>query len=173
MQSWERLRVLLAVVETGTVNAAAERLKVSPSAVSQLLRRLEQDVGRPLVRRTPRQMEPTTEGLALAERARMIEAILADCAAMFSPTPARPDFMLGVSADLAATLLPSALAALDPAPGAPRIALRIHDSATLEEMFARGELDGAVVRRKPGRVTGRDLLLWEESLVWATAPRPD
>ena len=46
-----RLRILLAVVESGSVTAAAEQLGYSPSAVSQQLRRLEREAGQPLLQR--------------------------------------------------------------------------------------------------------------------------
>ena len=46
-----RLQVLLSVVELGSVTAAADALTYTPSAVSQQLRRLEREVGQPLMRR--------------------------------------------------------------------------------------------------------------------------
>src|SRR3954447_1188721 len=57
-----RLQVLLAVVELGSVTAAAEALTYTPSAISQQLRRLEHDVGQPLMRRHARGMAPTQAG---------------------------------------------------------------------------------------------------------------
>lgn len=67
-----RLRVLLHVIETGSVTAAADELYHTPSAVSQQLRKLEDQVGQPLVRRMSRGMVPTDAGIALANHARTI-----------------------------------------------------------------------------------------------------
>src|SRR3954464_3635338 len=67
-----RLQVLLAVVELGSVTAAAEALTYTPSAISQQLRRLEHDVGPPLMRRHARGMVATQAGLALSVHARRV-----------------------------------------------------------------------------------------------------
>src|SRR3954464_8123072 len=61
-----RLEVVLAVVELGSVTAAAESLTYTPSAISQQLRRLEHEVGQPLLRRHARGMAPTEAGVGLA-----------------------------------------------------------------------------------------------------------
>ncbi|MGP6176263.1 LysR family transcriptional regulator [Microbacterium sp. A196] len=68
-----RLRILLAVARTGSVVAAAAELFITPSAVSQQLKRLEQEAGRPLVTRNPRGTVLTPAGLIAAEAAEEIE----------------------------------------------------------------------------------------------------
>ena len=68
----KRLQVLLSVVELGSVTAAADALVYTPSAVSQQLRRLEREVGQPLLRRHARGMSPTDAGLVLAAHARTV-----------------------------------------------------------------------------------------------------
>ena len=55
----KRLQILLKVVETGSVTAAADELFYTPSAVSQQLRKLEEEVGQPLLQRRSRGMVPT------------------------------------------------------------------------------------------------------------------
>ncbi|WP_226344087.1 LysR family transcriptional regulator [Agilicoccus flavus] len=67
-----RLRILLAVVESGSVTGAADLLSYSPSAVSQQLRRLEREVGQPLLQRNARGMAPTDAGTVLAAHARRV-----------------------------------------------------------------------------------------------------
>lgn len=67
-----RLRVLLHVVEQGSVTRAAETLNYSPSAVSQQIRRLEQEVGQPLLHRRARGVAPTEAGQVLADHARQV-----------------------------------------------------------------------------------------------------
>jgi DNA-binding transcriptional LysR family regulator len=67
-----RLQVLLAVVEGGSVTAAAAHLGYTPSAISQQLLRLEQEVGQPLLDRHARGMRPTDAGLTLAGHARKV-----------------------------------------------------------------------------------------------------
>lgn len=70
MYDLPRLKILLAVMETGSVTAAAEQLHFSPSGVSQQLRRLEVEVGLPLLQRHARGMEPTEAAHVLASHAR-------------------------------------------------------------------------------------------------------
>ncbi|MDN5727420.1 MAG: LysR family transcriptional regulator [Propionibacteriales bacterium] len=68
----KRLQILLQVVETGSVTAAAAELFYTPSAVSQQLRKLEEEVGQPLLQRRSRGMVPTDAGHVLAGHARSI-----------------------------------------------------------------------------------------------------
>lgn len=78
----KRLQILLAVVEGGSVTAAADELFYTPSGVSQQLRKLEEEVGQPLLQRHARGMVPTDAGHVLASHARSIlrqmDAAIAD-----------------------------------------------------------------------------------------------
>jgi LysR family transcriptional regulator, transcription activator of glutamate synthase operon len=60
------------VVEQGSITAAAELMMYTPSAVSQQLRKLEQEVGQPLLNRRSRGVVPTEAGQVLAGHARKI-----------------------------------------------------------------------------------------------------
>jgi DNA-binding transcriptional LysR family regulator len=72
MFSLDQLASLTAVVEEGTISAAADRLGYTPSAISQQLSRLERDAGTPLMSRQGRYVVPTDSGLALVEAARIM-----------------------------------------------------------------------------------------------------
>jgi len=67
-----RLELLLDVVELGSITAAAEKHVYSPSGVSQQLRRLEAEVGQPLLQRQARGMVPTDAGHVLTAHTRRI-----------------------------------------------------------------------------------------------------
>ncbi len=71
------LATFLAVVRHGRISAAARAIHLSQPAVTARMRRLEQQVGVPLLCRSVRGVEPTTAGLRLAERAQEIERLLA------------------------------------------------------------------------------------------------
>lgn len=71
-----RLLVLLAVARTGGVLAAADELRLTPSAVSQQLTKLERETGQALVVRTPKGSVLTPAGLAMAEAGEEIERAL-------------------------------------------------------------------------------------------------
>ena len=65
-------RTLVAVVETGSFTAAAERLCVTQSAVSRRIRQLEDHYGASLLDRGQESVQPTSAGRAIVERARKI-----------------------------------------------------------------------------------------------------
>jgi len=72
MLNVKRLELLLDVVELGSVTAAGAKHGYSPSGVSQQLRRLETEVGQPLLQRHTRGMVPTEAGHVLASHTRRI-----------------------------------------------------------------------------------------------------
>lgn len=70
----EEVGVFLAIVDTGSMTAAAERLGQPVSTVSRLLARLERKLGTALLRRTTRRLDLTDEGHAFVPDAREIVA---------------------------------------------------------------------------------------------------
>ncbi len=62
------LRACAAVLRHGTFTSAARHLGLSPSAVSQTVRALEERLGTRLLHRTTRSVAPTEAGTRLAER---------------------------------------------------------------------------------------------------------
>lgn len=75
MFSPEHLVSLKAVVEEGTVLAAADRLGLTPSAVSQQLARLQTEVGQPVLVRRGRNVVPTDAAQVLVRLAHQVEAL--------------------------------------------------------------------------------------------------
>jgi DNA-binding transcriptional LysR family regulator len=74
---FDGLQAFLAVAETKSFTAAASRLGVSPAAMSQAVRALEQRLGTPLFARTTRRVGLTEAGSALFARARPAAAEIA------------------------------------------------------------------------------------------------
>jgi DNA-binding transcriptional LysR family regulator len=66
------LRMLLTIVQWGSMSKAAVHLNISQSAVSKALGELERTMGVRLLDRTPRGIEPTAYGTALLNRATAI-----------------------------------------------------------------------------------------------------
>lgn len=104
----KRLEVLVRVVESGSVTAAAEELSYTASAISQQLRRLEREVGQPLIRRKSRGVVPTEAGMVLTGHARKVlrqmaaaESDLADLAG-----GRRGSLVVGAFPTVAASFLP-------------------------------------------------------------------
>ncbi len=72
MDRLQELAVLVAVVDHGSLAAAARRLRRSPPAVTRALAALEGRVGTQLVERSTRRLSVTAAGRAFAERARAL-----------------------------------------------------------------------------------------------------
>ncbi|GAB3203995.1 LysR family transcriptional regulator ArgP [Nocardia tengchongensis] len=75
----DQLRALDAVIGEGTFDAAARKLNVTPSAISQRIKALEDAAGRILVQRT-KPVQPTDSGLAVLRLARQIQLLTGDTA---------------------------------------------------------------------------------------------
>ncbi|MFD3589975.1 LysR family transcriptional regulator ArgP [Streptomyces sp. NPDC058683] len=73
----DQVRTLLAVVDEGTFDAAAAALHVTPSAVSQRVKALEQRTGRVLLQRT-KPVRPTESGEVLVRFARQLARLERD-----------------------------------------------------------------------------------------------
>jgi len=73
----DQVRTLLAVVDEGTFDAAAAALQVTPSAISQRVKALEQRTGRVLLIRT-KPVRPTESGQVVVRFARQLAALEQD-----------------------------------------------------------------------------------------------
>lgn len=74
--SFRHLRLLLWVVEHGSITRAAEIGRVSQPAVTQAIAKLEREAGAPLLHRTPRGLFPSEAGTVLASRVARAFALL-------------------------------------------------------------------------------------------------
>lgn len=103
------------VMAEGHVGRAAERLHISPSAVSHGLGRLRRLLNDPLFLRTPKGVVPTARAAELAQPIEDVLARARDVLAMAEPfEPARSTrrFTLGAPDGVSAVVLPPLLAAL-------------------------------------------------------------
>ncbi|WP_030901101.1 LysR family transcriptional regulator [Streptomyces sp. NRRL F-5126] len=125
-----QLRVLRELGELGSVTAAAEALRVTPSAVSQQLRLLQRSVPVPLTEREGRRLVLTPAGEALAAAAIGVETALARARRSVEEFVGQADGLVTLAAfhSAAATFWPHLVRALA-APGSPRLALADEDVA--------------------------------------------
>ena len=99
----EHLATLLAIVDTGTFDAAARQLHVTPSAVSQRVKALEAEVGRVVVVRTS-PCRATAAGEALVRLARQQSLLESEAlAGLAVDTRTRADLPIVVNADSMST----------------------------------------------------------------------
>ncbi|MEU6367904.1 LysR family transcriptional regulator [Streptomyces sp. NPDC046931] len=125
-----QLRVLRELGELGSVTAAAEALRVTPSAISQQLRLLQRSVGVPLTEREGRRLVLTPAGRALADAAIDVETALARARHSVEDFLGRADGSVSVAAfhSAAAAFWPHLVRTLA-APGSPRLAFADEDVA--------------------------------------------
>lgn len=136
----EQLRTLRAVVEQGTLDAAATALHVTPSAVSQRLKALETAAGQVLlVRSKPARATPAGE--TVLRMARQVELLAADTSAELARTGELPRLAVAVNADSMATWF---LPAIAPLTGEVAIELHREDEANTVRLLRAGTVVAAI-----------------------------
>lgn len=104
-----RSDALLAAIDSGSLEAAAHQLNITPSAVSQRISALEQDLGTPLLIRT-RPCRPTAPGMRLLQFLRRRELLEAEFLAELDSDTVPVRVPLAVNNDTLATWLLPVLA---------------------------------------------------------------
>ncbi|MEZ0068681.1 LysR family transcriptional regulator (chromosome initiation inhibitor) [Streptacidiphilus sp. MAP12-20] len=148
------VRTLLAVVDEGTFDAAAAALHVTPSAVSQRVKALEQRTGRVLLMRT-KPVRPTESGQVVVRFARQLARLEGDARDALGMDdagggPAR--LSIAVNADSLATWFVPALAGLAQ-DARLYVELRREDEAHTTALLREGEVMAAVTS-SPDPVAG-------------------
>jgi DNA-binding transcriptional LysR family regulator len=155
-RSWDHLdldghllQLLLAVVEEGSITAAAQRLGVTQSAVSHLLDKLRAIVGDPLFVKSGRGIVATARALALAQQARDLIDDLHDFAAAgsFDPTQVQGQITIAANDLQNHLLLPRLLHRLRAV--APRLTLRVIPSGVPSAAMLREERCQVVISPRP------------------------
>jgi len=94
----DELQVFIAVIESGSISAAAEQFGQTPSAISRTLSRLEAKLETTLINRTTRRMDLTEEGKFFLERSRQILAQMEDLEERLALRQQRPAGRLRINA---------------------------------------------------------------------------
>lgn len=141
----DQLAALAAVVSAGSFDAAAERLHVTPSAVSQRIKALEQRVGQVLVVRE-KPCRATPSGIPLLRLAAQTALLEAEALAELGGTASapRPRVAIAVNADSMATWFTAVFAEL------PEVLfdLRIEDQDHSARLLREGAVMGAVTTER-------------------------
>lgn len=161
------LRAFVAVCETGGFTRAAERLNLTQSAVSHQIRRLEEQVGRPLLHRTTRKLTVTEDGEDFLRHAEQILESQEALTRRFRSSTISGVIRLGVPENFIGDRLPQLLGRF--ARQYPSIRLEVSVSVCLDlrAKIDTGELDLAVAITQSNDEGGT--VLRETQFVWATA----
>lgn len=139
MLDYAALAALAEVARAGAFDAAARTLGVTPSAVSQRVRELEQRVGATLVVRG-RPCSLTALGARLVRHAEEVALLERGLAADLPQASATARLTLAVNADSLATWLPEALARVEGV----LFDLRVADQDETADLLRAGEVAGAI-----------------------------
>lgn len=139
------LRSFVTGVELGSFALAAQQLHLSTSAISAQVKRLQEQVGEPLLRRTGRRLVPTARGEALLGYARRLLELNDEAVAAVRGRPLQGVVRVGLAEDFGASLLPTILARFARAHPQVRIDARVGRNATLLDALAHDALDLALV----------------------------
>ena len=142
-----RLRVLRAVVRTGSVRAAAEQLGYTPSAISQHVTALERESGTVLLEKAGRGVRPTDAALLLADVADDVLDRLADAEAALAALRAGRTGRLHLTSfpSAGAALVPPAVAAFRRSHPDVELVLGVAEPAEALPALRAGAVDVAVV----------------------------
>ena len=174
----DAVRAFVLAAELKSFTRAADVLGTTQSAVSLKLRRLEDQLGRRLLERTPRHVRLSAEGLAFFGMARELVSTHDRAAAAFEVERRR--LAIGISHLLVGGELPSLLRRMrDHDPGL-LVEMRVAGTRELMQAYEQGELDAVLAlrpedRRKQGRAAFVETFSWFAAVGWephANQPLP-
>lgn len=153
----DRIRALLTVIEEGSVNRAAVRLRITQPALSRQMQALENDIGGRLLERETSGVKPTALGHALVKAMRPLAAAYTAALAELrrQARGEQSELRVGYLISAAQSVLTPALARLRKSH--PEVKLKLHDLSPREQIdgLRTGELDVALIGQE-GAVAARE-----------------
>jgi DNA-binding transcriptional LysR family regulator len=158
------LRTLVTAQQLGGLNRAAKLVGRSQSAVSQQIRKLEEQFGEALFRKQGRGVTLTVAGEIVLGYARRILELNDEAVAAVRGVAIDGSVRFGLPGDFAETWLPMALGRFKRAHPAVRIEASVDRNTTLTDRLDKGELDLALIfgrgARSDAKVLARLPLSW-------------
>ena len=152
------LRTLVLAEQLGGFGRAAERVGRSQSAVSQQVRKIEDQVGEPLFVKQGRGLAPTPAGEILLAYARRILDLNDEALIAVRGTAAQGQVRFGLPPDLAEAWLPDVLGRFNRAHPGVRLETIVDRNRALVDRLDRGELDVALAMNQTDRADARPLV---------------
>ncbi|MEL6872670.1 MAG: LysR substrate-binding domain-containing protein [Pseudomonadota bacterium] len=159
------LRAFLAVVDSGSITAAARILNRTQAALSMQIKRLEDLLGAALFQREHKRVTLAPQGEMLVAQARRMVALNDEVYDTMTTPSFSGDVRLGIPSDLVATYAPTILRRF--AASWPLVNVQLHsgNTADLVRRLDDGKLDVTLgteqsLSREGGQVLRRDRLVW-------------
>ena len=163
------LRTFVIGLELGSFSKAAQRLGRSQSAISTQLRRLEEQVGKPLLKKSGRGLTLTTAGESLFSYAKRILELNDEVIDGLRDGEVEGWVRLGIPQDFAEGWLTSVLGRFARAHPRVRVEVRAEQNVLLRERLRDGELDLALAWGGSDDVVHVDRLA-DLPMVWIGRP---
>src|SRR5215472_2385803 len=167
MLDLELLRSFVSVVDAAVFTRAGERVHRTQSTVSQQIKRLEEDIGQTLLRRSGKDVTPTEAGERLLSYARRLLALAEEARDVMTRPGHGGAVRLGIPEDFAAYRLAKLLAAFSRSHPHLRMDVRADQSIYLKRDLERGDLDLALLKRDAAEKGG--IASWSERVHWVTS----
>lgn len=161
----EALRSFIAFVDTGSFTRAAQQVFRTQSAVSQQMKKLEQQTGKALFTKQGRDQVLTEHGKFLLGYAKRIVGLHDDALVQLKQTQDMRPLMLGCPDDYVQVTLPKVVRIIRQLVPALPIKLCCHNSLQLRKMLDSGELDLAIATSTAD--TKPNYFLQADKGVWA------
>lgn len=167
------LAIFQAVAQAGSVSAAAERLRISQSAVSKQLGEFERRLQLTLFDRLPRGMRPTEAGRLLLGYANRLFAIEAQAEQALGDLRqlGRGRLAIGASRTIGAYLLPEALAAFSARYPGVELSLEVDNTGAIEHKLIEGQIDIGFTEGAQSEALFDYAVIAQDELVLIAAPR--
>ena len=167
MLDLELLRSFVSVADAGSFTRAGERVHRTQSTVSQQIKRLEEDVGQPLLHRNGKEVTPTEAGERLLSYARRLLALAEEARDVLRQPGNEGAVRLGIPEDFAAYRLARLLGSFSRSHPTLRLDVRADQSMCLRRDLERGDLDLALFKRDAGEKDA--IAVWPERVHWVTS----
>ncbi len=165
----DQLRTFLAVEQTLSFTKAADIVAKTQSAVSMQIKRLEENVGKPLFKRHGRSVELTHDGQKLIAYAREIIETSNRAMAAFDDQALKGHVYLGTADDYAERFLPTILAGFSESNPFVEVNVVCENTYNLRQRIKSGELDVAIITHD--KTPEHSELIRSEPLLWVTSAR--
>jgi DNA-binding transcriptional LysR family regulator len=168
----EQLRTLAAVVDAGSLTAAAPRVFLSQSSVSEQIRKLEERAGQSLLTRSKAGVAPTEAGLRLLGHARRILALSDEAFRDLHGDTLEGELRLAVTDYFRPGDLTQLLARLGRSYPRVRLHVGILKSDALRAAYAQGDFDVGLAMNIAGvspAAPRASAVIRKESLAWLGA----
>lgn len=158
------LRAFVAIVDAGSFTAAADRLHMTQSTISQQLARLEEAVGQQLVDRVTRPVLPTASGERLLGYARRILALQQEAETVLADPAGTISIRIGVPEDIVTTEMATVFRRFAQTHRTIRLDVATCLSRDLTQRYRSGEFDIVVVKEMAATLDCR--ASFPEAMAW-------